>query len=796
MLTITDTQSATKAQTLAALRNLLVQLDDDTLAQADFGTEVLVLDQRHFTVAAWQADKAGILTDVLSAFPSQHLIVRSSAVGEDGSENSHAGAFDSVANVAPDEAMLSEAIQKVIESYGLQTSYESEVLVQPMAENIAVSGVIFSREINTGADYFAVNYDDFSGRTDTVTGGKSSKVLYIRRGHSESIHSDRLFNLTKLTIFLEKATDCPSLDIEWGIDTAGRIYVFQVRPLTMARNWDEELHLPFNSIVDQAFEQIQSRWDSTEPDLFGSRPALSDMADWNPAEILGDLPTPLSSSLYREIITRRCWAEARAEMGYRDLTSHDLMVDVCGKQYIDIRLSLNSFLPADTDPGFARELIEYQLDKVTAERHLHDKLEFEVAITCTDFASHKRFREFIDEGFDPEKVNAFADTVLALTRQYLEAGVTGMENTAARQKSITVGDKAQMGLLDISTLDQHLSELAEFGTLPFAILARHGFIGVSYLRSMVSEGMISAERADQFMRNVETITAAFIDDLSELTAGSLSQDDFLRQYGHLRPGTYDIESLRYDEAPEFYLSHAARALHSREKFSLTEKERASIAAGLQRLDISISPDDLIDYITAAIRLREQSKFDFTRYLSNLLASLKDWGQGMGLDRARMAYANVDDLLDFSKNRLNRKDLEGRIDEAIARHNIHRMVRLPAVIVEPHDVNVVRLPMSKPNFITHQQRVAPSIYSQSLPSEQLDGKIVLIESADPGFDWLFTHSIAGLVTKYGGSNSHMAIRCAEFGIPAAIGCGDRLFEELKTSKLIELNCTGQLVRSIR
>ena len=32
----------------------------------------------------------------------------------------------------------------------------------------------------------------------------------------------------------------------------------------------------------------------------------------------------------------------------------------------------------------------------------------------------------------------------------------------------------------------------------------------------------------------------------------LSPEAFLRRYGHLRPGTYDITSARYDEKPELY----------------------------------------------------------------------------------------------------------------------------------------------------------------------------------------------------------------------------------------------------
>ena len=49
----------------------------------------------------------------------------------------------------------------------------------------------------------------------------------------------------------------------------------------------------------------------------------------------------------------------------------------------------------------------------------------------------------------------------------------------------------------------------------------------------------------------------------------------------------------------------------------------------------------------------------------------------------------------------------------------------------------------------------------IETNSLRNKIVLIEGADPGFDWIFSQNIAGLITKYGGANSHMAIRSAEF-----------------------------------
>ena len=78
---------------------------------------------------------------------------------------------------------------------------------------------------------------------------------------------------------------------------------------------------------------------------------------------------------------------------------------------------------------------------------------------------------------------------------------------------------------------------------------------------------------------------------------------------------------------------------------------------------------------------------------------------------------------------------------------------------------------------------------------LDNKIVFIYNADPGYDFIFTKKIKGLITAYGGPNSHMFIRCNEIGIPAAIGVGDKNFNKLKKSNKIFLNCVEQEIKSI-
>ena len=69
-------------------------------------------------------------------------------------------------------------------------------------------------------------------------------------------------------------------------------------------------------------------------------------------------------------------------------------------------------------------------------------------------------------------------------------------------------------------------------------------------------------------------------------------------------------------------------------------------------------------------------------------------------------------------------------------------------------------------------------------------IVLIKNADPGYDWIFSEKILGLITQFGGVNSHMVIRCSELDLPAIVGVGEKYFKEIQNSKKIELNCKAK------
>ena len=69
---------------------------------------------------------------------------------------------------------------------------------------------------------------------------------------------------------------------------------------------------------------------------------------------------------------------------------------------------------------------------------------------------------------------------------------------------------------------------------------------------------------------------------------------------------------------------------------------------------------------------------------------------------------------------------------------------------------------------------------------------MIENADPGYDWIFSKKIKALVTKYGGVNSHMSIRCEELNLPAVIGIGEENYEKIKNCTNIILNCKNEQI----
>ena len=161
----------------------------------------------------------------------------------------------------------------------------------------------------------------------------------------------------------------------------------------------------------------------------------------------------------------------------------------------------------------------------------------------------------------------------------------------------------------------------------------------------------------------------------------------------------------------------------------------------------------------------------------------------------MSNINIKTILkiqNYDYNKAN-KILRKEILKNQNNKEINDKINLPPVLFSKKDFTVITHYFSKPNFITQKKILVDSMKLDNLHhANELMNKIVLIENADPGYDWIFSKNPSGLITKYGGVASHMSIRCAELKLPAAIGCGDILYEQLSKATKIMLDCKNQKI----
>ncbi len=746
----------------------------------------LVLPQLSASVSEWKSNQAAHLSKVLPTLGNGPFIVRSSCHREDNKQCSNAGSFLSLLNI--DFANLGHAIDQVIASYGDPVA-EDEVLVQPMLQNVVRSGVAFSHDPNTCSPYRVINWQE-GPDTTLVTSGMGGQT-WQQAAMSPCRPPAELTNVIALldellSLFANVPLDCEFAVTEDNEDEQ-TLWLLQARPLILLRQPETA------SIQAARLQLIQdkvARGMQPHPLLMGRRTVYGVMPDWNPAEIIGIRPKPLALSLYRDLVTDAIWAYQRHNYGYRNLRSFPLMPHFFGLPYIDVRLSFNSFIPADLDESLAGRLVDHYIDRLLDEPGLHDKMEFEIVFSCYTLDLPKRLGRLTEAGFSQSEQTTIAESLRKLTNRIVDTEAGLWRSDAAKLGRLHSRREVLLGSR-VDTLERIywlLEDAKRYGTLPFAGLARAGFIAVQMLKSLVEVGVFSNADYDAFFAGLTTVSGQLAADRTTLT-----QNEFLKQYGHLRPGTYDIMSPRYDEAPELYFDWNQKIpkVTAVKPFAITLPQMRELVGLLKAHQLQPDPVGLFDFLQAGIEMRELAKFYFTRNLSDALQLLTEYGASLGFSREELAYCDIAALKELHIAAANPTDVLTRsIETGKARYQESLALALPPVIARTEDVWAFAWPEMAANFITQKQATGLVVGYEN--RNKLTGAIVCITSADPGFDWLFSYPIAGLITAWGGVNSHMAIRAGEQGLPAVIGVGEALFRRWSSAKKLHLDCATRKV----
>ena len=718
--------------------------------------------------------------------PADLYIVRSSASDED-SHMSNAGKYRSILNV--DQSNLESAVKDVLSGYD-KISSSDQVFVQPMLTKVFCSGVIFTKDPNTGSNYFVINVYKGTDTTVITSGAKEGELHIVGWQDPYSDHYLSGFGYLQLVNLVKRVmdeieNDC--LDIEFSLTENG-VYLLQVRNLDVApTSVSQEKHL---SLLNEIRDKV-SATQNHNPFLLGETTYLGIMPDWNPAELIGIRPQQLSRTLFKDLITDSIWTYERGNLGYRNVRGVPLLIDLAGQPYVDVRASLNSLIPSTLDDPLAEKLCNSYLETLKSNPSLHDKLESEVSVPNYVFDIEARL-EALPVIFTPiEKIN-IKNSLIKLTQNIISENPYGLHKILEKHELLThrYSQIISSNLDTVSKIYWLLEDCKRYGTLPFTGAARLAFISTTLINSLIKVGVLSVKEVNEFWMDIPSVTSNLLQDFHKMQI-----DSFLKIYGHLRPGTFDIRIPTYAESPDDYFGKVVRSEYvPRATNNITEDIICKIESTNVLEDLQISGRDLINFVTRSIQARESVKFNFTRNVSTILDLVSEYGANQGLTKNQMAQSDIQTFVKAYRESLDLKKhllLDIERGEEISKESAS--IWLPPLILNSGDIGCFQLPSLTPNFVTQKTVTGHSIYVSN-GDMSLNGKIVLIESADPGFDWIFLRGIEGLITCYGGANSHMAVRSKELNIPAAIGVGATTFEFLKKSNVIFLDCVNKRIES--
>jgi len=651
---------------------------------------------------------------------------------------------------------------------------EDKVIVQTMVNDVTFAGVASTHRISDGAPWYCIELA--AKDCVAVTAGRASGRIYaIARNAPEDFAAPETVPagvLAPLGVVreIERLDQSPQgFEIEFALsraspDAPSQVHLLQARPIAVQASLPHSSFAPATSTLPNLNFLLEN--DSC-PMVKGRTTVLSLMADWNPAELISSHPRPLSLSLFEHLISDSTWWQARATLGYAQMpaTGLSLLHPLAGRPWVDVRRSANSLLPAGLPAPVATDLIEHWIENLRQHPERHDKVEFSVFRTVKDFYG-------IDE--------VRSRWAFGLSRADLELwdGKLGQLGRELADRSAASPLMSHLAIIDslhrrsVSGLGwQALLQNCRLAAFSFSVLARLAFVAQAQLQSATVRGALDMARAMQL--KTATRSTPF------LNQAQGSEDDLWQMHGCMRPGSFDITQLTWSE--QTWRTPPQPTASAETHFNFNVGEHRAMSSLLREAHYNLTPEQWLAFVQDTSRAREWGKFVLGRQLSACLDAIADTMTAQGLDREQASWLRLEQIdaglaMDSTGRRASWSE---QLDQACSLYAAQSRVIVSPVLRQPSDRLLADSLGLMPNFIGHQVvhgRVAVLDSQHARPTPELTNAIVVIDKADPGFDWLFHCKIAGLITAWGGANSHMAIRCAEFKLSAAIGCGEAVLRQ--------------------
>lgn len=731
-------------------------------------------------------NKNKVYSLLVKNFGNKKIAIRSSFFNEDTKNTSNAGKYQSILNLdIKDKDNIFKNIKIVAKSYQ-NNSLKNQIIFQEMISDVKFSGVMTNLDIKNYSPHIKINFTKGKDTTLITSGKDSGNTLTFLPNNKYKPKNKIIIKLLKTIEKISEVLKIKFLDIEFIVTNKNKIIILQAREIILPKKTKIKSLIELQSNYSRIEKKI-IKLQEKHYDLIGNTTYFGVMPDWNPAEIIGIKPKPLALSLYQELITDHVWSLNREKYGYKDLSSYHLMTLFYGTPYIDVRIDFNSWLPAKLNNRISEKLINYYLGKFLKNKKFHDKIEFEIIFSCFTFSTKQRLhKELKKNKFSKNEIMQIEKNLKVISKNNftkIKDEILKIKNLIKKQNKVK-----KSNMYEIQKIYYLVEDCKKFGTLPFAGLARSGFVAIDLLNSMVEQKIISQKNKENFLASINGLTSRINNDLLRF-----NKLKFIKKYGHLRPNSYEISSLNYKDGYKFYFDKKnVKYIHKKKfQFEFNEKSKKRINSFLKEIDLKYTIKDFINFLKDAIFYREYSKFVFTKSIDLIFENLKKFSKKHNIDLHELSYTKISDFLEayFSiDNQLVVKKIKDSIKENKQNFLKNSELSLPSIILNTQDLYLNENNNIIGNFITNEIVSGNVVnYNSFKKVNNIEGKIVLIENADPGYDFIFSKNIKGLITKFGGQNSHMSIRAAELRLPACIGVGEEKFEKLTNIRYLTLNC---------
>lgn len=739
----------------------------------------------YFNYKSYQNNKLAIIKKISKKFKKK-IIIRSAAFDEDA-ELSNAGKYLSITDInIHDHVKIMDSINKVFKSYDKKNLYNS-ILIQEYISNSSYVGVVFTSDPKNGYPFRTINFIK-SNKTDLITSGtfNGSTITYFKNTKKLKLKS-YLNKLNKIIIILEKKFSGQDLDIEFLI-SKNKIWILQVRKLYVNRITSINFSKSLNDLEKKLIKMM-----SEKSHLVGNKRFFSTMTDWNPAEIIGLKPKPLAFSLYQSLITDEIWSRSRSSLGYMDVTGYPLMYSFYGTPYIDIKTDINSFLINNLTENIKSKLVNFYFKEFKKKPDYYfDKIESDLVINCISLNKKKYKNILLNSSLTKFEIDTVINKYHSLTNKIILELNNNVNKYKLGEKKFLKLKKSQNSSINKIHLLYNLCK--SYGTLPFANLARMAFIAVEFMNSLVELKIITEKEKELLIESNKSISFEMNSILKK------NKTKFLRKYGHLRPNIYEISNPNYKNAFTNYFTRTKKKITKEKKFHLNKMQLNKINLLIKKNKFhNLNATDLIKFIQNAIYERESSKLFFSKVINEIFEELKILSNRIGLAERDIQYLNFKSILELYKKFDHNKilyNIKKEVNENKKDYSFNLNFNLPNIITNPKEIYFFKELNASPTFITNKITTGKIAFIKKINKKfNLDNKIICIENADPGYDFIFNHNIKGLITAFGGPNSHMCIRCYEFSIPAAIGVGEKKFKILNKNTNIYLNCEKKMLTNL-